>query len=126
MILVDSSIWIDYFKGGIASSSLQYLIESNLIITNDIILTELIPILEIRNQNLAVEQLRLFPKPELNIFWEGIRVLQKLNLRNGVNKVGIPDLIIAQQCLNHGFEIWSLDKHFRLMSGFTELKMFEF
>ena len=42
-ILVDSSIWIDYFKGGNGSLELDSLIDENLVVTNDLILTELIP-----------------------------------------------------------------------------------
>jgi predicted nucleic acid-binding protein len=44
-ILVDSSIWIDYFKSGKNSEMLDNYIEKNLICTNDLVLTELIPFL---------------------------------------------------------------------------------
>ncbi len=41
-VLVDTSIWIDYFRSGIKSSELSVLIDENLIVTNYIILAELI------------------------------------------------------------------------------------
>jgi predicted nucleic acid-binding protein len=39
-ILVDTSIWIDYFKSGENSARLDDLIEDNQIVINDIILAE--------------------------------------------------------------------------------------
>ena len=47
-VLVDTSIWIDYSRGGEDSDNLDYLIDENLIVTNDIILAELIPYLKIK------------------------------------------------------------------------------
>ena len=41
------------------------------------------------------------------------RALQFLNLQNGINKVGLFDLIIAQQSINGNIELWSLDKDFQ-------------
>jgi len=49
MILIDSSVWIDYFKGGEESALLSDLIINNLVLTNEIILTEIIPLLKKRN-----------------------------------------------------------------------------
>ena len=45
-ILVDSSVWIDYFRDGKNSERLDHFIDENLIVTNDLILTELIPFLK--------------------------------------------------------------------------------
>ena len=63
-ILVDSSIWIDYFKGGNESSKLDSLIDENLVVTNDIILTELIPFLKIKKQLKVIQLLREISHPE--------------------------------------------------------------
>ena len=41
-VLVDTSIWIDYFRGGSNSAQVDFLIDENLLVTNDLILTELI------------------------------------------------------------------------------------
>ncbi len=45
-VLVDTSIWIDYFKSGENSTDMEFLIDENLTTTNDIILAELIPYLK--------------------------------------------------------------------------------
>lgn len=124
MILIDSSVWIDYFKGSDRTKTLDLFIELDLIATNELILTELLPFLRLQKENEILIILKTLPKIELNIFWEGIREIQKLNLKRGVNNVGIPDLIIAQQCIDKNLELWSFDKHFRLMSEYLELKTY--
>jgi len=54
-VLVDSSFWIDYFRTGHSSSHMDMLIDENLIVTNDLILTELIPFLEMKKQHQLIE-----------------------------------------------------------------------
>ncbi len=49
-VLVDTSIWIDYFRTCDNSPGLDFLIDENLVVTNDIILAELIPYLKIKKQ----------------------------------------------------------------------------
>ena len=49
-ILIDSSVWIDYFSGGNKSSELEHLIGENSIVINDIILAELIPYLKTKSR----------------------------------------------------------------------------
>lgn len=56
-ILIDTSIWIDYFKSGANSSRLDSLIDDNLIVINDIILAELVPFLAIKKQFKVIELL---------------------------------------------------------------------
>jgi predicted nucleic acid-binding protein len=126
MILVDSSVWIGYLRSGENTDLLQTLINLDLVCTNEIILSELIPALQYRHQMTIIESLKALPCIPYTIFWEGIRALQTLNLQNGINKVGLPDLMIAQQCIDNNIELWSFDKHFRLMSEHTSLKLMRF
>ena len=58
-VLVDTSIWIEYFRSGNNSEELDFLIDENLIVTNDLILAELVPFLKIRKQRKIIELLRL-------------------------------------------------------------------
>ncbi len=41
-VLVDSSVWIDYFRG--TGEELDYLIEEAVVATNELILAELVPL----------------------------------------------------------------------------------
>ncbi|MDW3209005.1 MAG: PIN domain-containing protein [Reichenbachiella sp.] len=122
MILVDSSVWIEFFKKG--NDKLEQLIQENLACTNELILTELLPIFQKQNNQDIIEGMLALPTIPLNIDWEIIRKYQLLNLQNGINKVGIPDIIILQQVLENKLELFTLDKHFLLMQGIYDIQLF--
>lgn len=89
MILVDSSVWIEYFKG---------ISQSFFSIT----------------------------KLDLDINWLHIIKTQTINLQKGLNKIGIPDLIIAQNTIENNLDVYTLDNYFSSMSkilGFTLYKV---
>ena len=68
-ILVDSSIWINYFRGGDRSELLNEYIDENIICTNHLILSELIPALRIRKQFKLIELINEVSNAPLNINW---------------------------------------------------------
>ena len=122
-VLVDTSIWIDYFRGGANSVDMEFLIDENLIITNDIILAELIPYLKIKKQTKVVNLLYEVTKIPLDIHWKEIIEFQLKCLKSGANGVGIPDLIIAQNAKQNNCALYSLDKHFRLLSKVLKINL---
>lgn len=124
-ILVDTSIWIDYFRGGDRSDRLDHLIDENLIVTNDVILTELIPSLKLRNQHRLVSLLGEIEKLPLEIDWESVIGFQYHCLKSGANGVGIPDLIIAHNAMANDCPVYSLDRHFRLMSEVIGVALYD-
>jgi hypothetical protein len=79
-----------------------------LLVTNDLILAELIPALLVRNERRLVSVLQEVERVPLTIDWDGLVDLQVTCLRNGINKVGIPDLIIAQQAMQHHISLFTL------------------
>lgn len=123
-VLVDSSVWIDYFAGKGEADALEYLIEENLVVINDLILAELLPALLLQKQASVVALLRAVRRHPMKIDWEDIIQLQALCLRNGINGVGIPDLIIAQNAIQGGLSLMSRDKHFILISKNTSLSLY--
>ena len=124
-VLVDTSVWIAFFKGDEASKVLFPLLDSNRICTNELILAELIPSLNHRRELQVVDMLQSIERTELRIVWSQITEMQTINLKTGINKVGIPDLIIAQNALQNNISVLSFDKHFQLMKGNIGLKMYE-
>ena len=114
-VLVDTSVWVNYFRSGRDSGKLDFLIDENLIVINDLILAELVPFLEIRNQRKLLRLLRHINKLPLNIDWDQLIEFQIKCLRKGVNGIGIPDLMVAQNAKQNFCEIYSLDSHFQLM-----------
>jgi len=125
-VLIDSSIWIEYFKNSNSpiSPDVDELIDIGNIFINDLILTELIPFLKIKKQNQIIEILQTIERFPMNIDWTEITEYQISNLKNGINKVGIPDLIIVQNALQNKASLYSLDKHFKLMSKNLKLKLY--
>ncbi len=123
-ILVDTSVWIDYFKGGQNSIDLGVLIDENLIVTNDIILAELIPYLKIKKQFAVIRLLQEIKRLPMPINWSEIIELQVKCLKTGANGVGIPDLIIAQNAKANNCSIYSLDKHFRLLKQIMKIELY--
>ena len=122
-VLIDTSIWIEYFRAGNNSERLDFLIDENLIVINDLILAELIPSLRVRNQRKIVKLLHNINKLELSINWDQIIEFQFKCLKNGINGIGIPDLIVAQNAKQNHSEIYSLDSHFGLMKDILKLQL---
>ena len=122
-VLVDTSIWIEYFRTGSNSEKLDFLIDENLIVINDLILAELVPSLRTRNQRKIVKLLHNINKLELSIKWDQIIEFQFKCLKNGLNGIGIPDLIVAQNAKQNHCEIYSLDRHFKLMKDILRLQL---
>ena len=122
-VLVDSSVWVGYFRGTADLPTVDWLLEEGLVVTNDLILAELTPPLLVRGERKLVGLLHEIERIPLTIDWDEIVRMQVLCLRNGINKVGIPDLIIAQQSIQHELALFSLDKHFQLLSKYVPLNL---
>ena len=122
-VLVDTSIWIEYFRNGNNYEKLDFFIDENLVVTNDLILAELIPFLKIRNHRKLIKLLHNINKLELIINWEKIIECQHKCLKNGINGVGIPDLIIVQNAKQNYCEVYSLDNHFQLLKDILKIKL---
>jgi len=122
-VLVDSSIWIDYFRAGKNSELLDDLIDINQVAINDVILAELVPFLVLKKEKKLIQQLQQVYRLAMQIDWEGIINDQTKCLKAGINAVGIPDLIIAQNARQHGSPIYTLDKHFGLMKKSLKIEL---
>jgi hypothetical protein len=124
-VLVDTSVWIEYFRSGKNSAKLDFLIDENLIVMNDLILAELVPFLRVRNQNKIIHLLNSLKNLGLEINWNQIIEFQCKCLKNGLNGIGIPDLIMAQNAKQNRCEIYSLDSHFNRMKDILALQVTE-
>lgn len=123
-VLIDTSVWIDYFRGNDNARHLDFLIDENLIVTNEIILAELIPYLKIKKQNKVIKLLQEINKLAMHIDWTEIIEFQVRCLKSGANGIGIPDLIITQNAKQNNCKIYSLDKHFRLLNHILKVKLY--
>ena len=122
-VLVDTSVWGEYFRNGNHYEKLDFFIDENIVVTNDLILAELIPFLKIRNQRKIIELLGAVQKLELVVDWDRLVENQYACLKNGINGIGIPDLIIVQNAQHNHCEIYSFDNHFQLMKDVLNIKL---
>ena len=123
-VLIDTSIWIDYFRHGDNSKDLDFLIDENIVVTNDIILAELVPYLMIKKYTKVIKLLHEVNRIALDIHWEEIIEFQLKCLKIGANGIGIPDLIIAQSAMQNNCRVYSLDKHFRLLNQVLKVRLY--
>jgi predicted nucleic acid-binding protein len=124
-IVIDSSAWIEYFKGNQKYYFIKELIFNNAICTNDIILTELLPSIIQKKENNLAELLNSMTKYVLSINWQEIRNIQILNLKHGNNNIGISDIIIVQNCLQNNLKLVANDKHFAAMSKYIQIEIYK-
>jgi len=122
-VLVDTSIWVEYFRGGDNCAKLDFLIDENLVAVNDLILAELVPFLKIRRQQKIINLLYSVKNFKLEINWNEIIEFQFNCLKNGLNGIGIADLIIAQNAKQNHSEIYTLDSHFNIMKESLGLEL---
>lgn len=104
---------------------MDVLIDLNVIVTNDLILAELIPFLKLKGQVKVIKLLNEIKQMPLKIDWGDIIESQWLCLKSGSNGIGIPDLIIAQNAKENGCDVFSLDKHFLMLSQILGVKLYQ-
>ena len=123
-VLVDTSVWIDFFNGKPEVVSLSELIDVNQVYINDLIKVELIPSLLIKKENEVIDLINQLESIPLSIDWSEIAQMQYSNLKKGINKVCIPDLIIVQNVLQNDLVLYSRDKHFELMKKVFNYRLY--
>jgi predicted nucleic acid-binding protein len=96
----------------------------NTVCINDLILAELIPPINQKKEYALKDLLLTITKIPLNINWNNIIYMQTQNLKNGINKVGMADLIIAQNICENDLELFTFDRHFELMSDLHNFRLF--
>ena len=124
-VLVDTSVWVEYLRGRSALEEIDFLIDESLLMTNELIQAELLPPLLARGQDELVGLFREIPVCPLQIDWDDIIALQVTCLKNGINKIGIPDLVIAQNAIRNGLRVFSVDKHFLLLHQVLPLDLYD-
>lgn len=109
-ILADSSVWIDFFRRKNEENRLPFYLSNDLIVINDLILSEIVPALKIKKQNDTIKFLQIILKSPLSINWDEIIELQFSFIKKHNHFIGIPDLIIFQNARQNGLRLYSYDK----------------
>lgn len=122
-VLVDSSVWIDYFRSGRHSEEIESLLEDGRVVINDLILAELIPALHVKRQQRLIDLLRELKREPVLPDWQEVIRLQISCLRDGLNGIGIPDLLIAQNAMQRGLQLMTHDGHFLRLARYAPLQL---
>lgn len=128
MILVDSSVWIDYFEGKVTAQTetLDRLLSRELLVIGDLILTEVLQgfdnerdfnnvwklltsltVVELGGQEIAIQAAKNF------------RALRKL----GVTVRKTIDTLIATRCIEDGYNLLYSDRDFDPFAKHLELRV---
>ena len=123
-VLVDTSVWIDYFRGGESALKMDPLITTNAIYTCGLVLAELIPLLTHQKQMDVVQLLSRLPHLQVSNRWQHITDYQTQSLKKGFNHIGIADLLLADTAFLHQVPLFSLDKHFKHLQDLLDLQLY--
>ncbi|MEP6715161.1 MAG: PIN domain nuclease [Terriglobia bacterium] len=129
MILVDSSVWIDYFKGTVTAQTgnLDELLGREPLAIGDLILTELLQGCDNeRDFNDALRMLTSLTVVELG--GREIAVQAARNFR-ALRKLGVTirktvDTVIATRCIESGYELLHNDRDFDAFAKHLGLRVF--
>jgi hypothetical protein len=127
LILVDSSVWIDYFTGKNtpAADRLDSLLGDELIAIGDLMLTEVLQGFRVDRDYRQARKL-LSSLTVLNVLDTAIALKSAANFRT-LRKKGITvrktiDAIIATYCIEHGLPLLHSDKDFQPFHEYLRLK----
>ncbi len=128
-ILVDTSVWIDFFRDGSShyGAVVDGLLEQGMVCTTPLIKAEIVPSARNKKEfNNLMDYFGALPLlEELPTLWDDIMHAQLTLKRKGLHCIGIPDLMVAVSAKAHDREIFSRDRHFKLMQKPLGLKLFK-
>jgi len=127
-ILVDSSIWIEFFRRPDAPVSLvlDQLLAHRLVCTTGLIKAEVVPgarsARDFRRLRTLFEALPL--APERGGFWAHLMRFRYRLHKKGVFGIGIPDLIIATVSIQNRKLVFTTDEDFPRMIPYVPVRLF--
>ena len=128
MIIVDSSVWIDYFNGKITQKTdwLDSALGNQSIFTGDLILTEVLQGFQSDKDYRTAKRL-LLSFPVVEMLGQDIAIKSSLNYRllrkKGVTIRKTIDVIIGSFCIQCSFSLLHDDKDFNILEKYLNLKV---
>ena len=123
-VLIDTSVWIGYFRNNDDEATLINLFDSNRVMINDVVLAELLPAMNAYGKKDPIEKLRAIERLPVFVNWEGIIALQTICIKNGINGMSLSDLMIAQTAIEYKVALFSKDKHFKLINELLKFELY--
>lgn len=128
MVLVDTSVWIDYFNGVRARRTdlLDSLLGTGAVLIGDLILTELLQGFvydaDYRNAAALLSEVPCVTLGGRELALQAAQHFRALR-RRGVTVRKTIDVIIGTYCIAHNHELLHADKDFDVMARFLGLKL---
>lgn len=128
MILVDSSVWIDYFNGKKTGKTdwLDAALGNEPIITGDLILTEVLQGFQ-NDDDFSTARKLLLSFPFMEMVGQELAIKSALNYRflrkNGVTVRKTIDVMIGTFCIHHHLSLLHDDRDFDPMERLLKLKI---
>jgi predicted nucleic acid-binding protein len=113
--IVDSNIWIEFFNRKNFFEPVSELLDNNTVFINKIILAELLPSAKLKNEKDFIECLSGIEVIDLNIDWDEIIEIQFQSIKNGINKLGLLDIVIAQNAKQNKLGLFTINRHMILL-----------
>ena len=124
MIIVDTSIWIEFLKGNFNQSAILIkLLEDRQVIFLECVASELLQgVKNKREKEIILEYWKLLPKISMNNLWIKAGIFSSKNnfLSNGI---GIIDSVIIVATIQTKSKIWTLDK--KIINNINEKMVFK-
>jgi hypothetical protein len=127
MILIDSSVWIDYFNGKktVKTDWLDSALGNKPIVTGDLILAEVLQGFQ-NDQEFRTAKILLLDFPFMEMVGQDIAIKSAMNYRflrkKGVTVRKTMDVIIGTFCIHHHFSLLHDDKDFDPLEKYLKLK----
>ncbi len=128
MILVDSSVWIDYFRGTRSASAahLDRLLGTEPVLMGDLILAEVlqgfVTDLDFNQATSLLDAFEIVPLAGAKICTQAARNFRALR-RHGVSVRKTVDTIIATSCIENGYVLLHNDRDFDAFERHLGLKV---
>lgn len=128
MILVDSSVWIDYFRGSVTpeTEKLDLLLGTEVLATGDLILAEVLQGF-VRDRDFEEARKLLSSLTIVDLGGEQLAIQAALNFRTlqrrGVTVRKTIDTIIATRCIQDGHELLHSDRDFAVFAKYLKLRV---
>jgi len=128
MVLVDTSVWISFFREGSspAARRLDMLLEEGEACICGLIEAELLPGIHMKDRARVRTLMAGLPCLETAAdIWTDVADIQERSLAQGLGPFSIPDLVVAAVALRHKVPLFTLDKHFISIARVTGLQLWE-
>lgn len=128
MVLVDTSVWIAFFREGAsrAAKELDVLLEEGSACFCGLVEAELLPGLRREDRTRVRALMAGLPCLEISTdIWTDVAEIQERSLAQGLGPFSIPDLILTAVALRNKVPLFSLDRHFVSLARVTGLRLWE-